>query len=110
MEQFFVSKKQLIELKELGFEEPCILPTRPLKSQVFKWFRDKHNLIHNVLCDNIGYGHDYCVAFGCGLLDINYGYVESMIEDTYEFKTYEEAESACIDKLIRILKERRNAR
>ena len=108
MEEHFVNYNQALALKELGFDEPCLMyiddeedlinddtaewigtPKAPLKSQVFKWFREKYDLNHVIVKAESWF---YTIN-GC---------------NTQEgFKTYEEAESECIDKLISILKERK---
>ncbi len=79
----------------------------PLKQQVFRWFRDKHKLFHGIdnNCSQLTseWGFDYTT------FDRNNDKWTStepqngpVGETTY--KTYEEAEEACIDKLIEIVK------
>ena len=112
MKSEFVTAKQALELKEVGFDGKCFgyynmdpqlksppfnmfppfdhewcLPA-PLKSQVFKYFRDKYgiyNTIDRIIADTRqvifvvgGFGGDY--------------------------SSYEEAEDAYINILIKILK------
>lgn len=116
MEKYFANYNQSLALKELGFDEPCFgiyfpsdkswkdikfknsqqdnIVASPLKSQVFEWFRKEHQLFGVVLCDlcwNIsgGVANDYGDAYDW---------------DSERYETYEEAESACIDKLIEIVK------
>ena len=118
----FIPYEQALELKELGFDEEClgyysfsekitlkscfnrtpiILSGKkcsiPLYSQVFRWFREKHNkycfieLVDNMKFDYVLYEDiqpDECVDFGDG-----------------PFNTYEEAELECLKKLIEIVKE-----
>jgi hypothetical protein len=49
MNKEFIPYEQALELKELGFDEPCIaiwidtIPL-PLYQQVFRWFREKYDL------------------------------------------------------------------
>jgi len=83
----------------------------PLKSQVFEWFRDKQNLRSNIMDfidDVTGIEWDYEIDFIGVDVDENGNYkplVDYSIDDeTRKFKTYKEAESACIDKLIEIVK------
>lgn len=72
----------------------------PLKSQVFEWFRDKHEIEVTIAC------------FYNNKLDIPYGkrvYHCHIVRDGIttkgpKFKNYEEAELSCIDKLIEIVK------
>ncbi len=104
----FIPYEQALALKELGFDEPCFgyynidpqlkapafnmvkpfehewcLPA-PLKQQAFRWFREKHGLHFPIMMqDSIWYFERF---------------------STKGFKTYEEAEQACLDKLIEICK------
>jgi len=122
----FIPYEQALVLKELGFDEYCLtsylngnLQTEPSEifwfqhsyrshkkqefisaptySQTFRWFREKYNLpshIHTI------WQHDWN----------NYSYQWHITEDKEEwnciehFKTYEEAELACLNKLIEIVK------
>lgn len=120
MQKYFVSYAQAVVLKELGFDEPCfgfystlydlmIMKTNgvkslfdseclaPLKAQVFEWFREKHNLAsfiwYNSLCEKWRFDEIICLRTG-----------DTLIDSDEQFQTYEEAESAAIDKLIELLK------
>ena len=113
MESLFCPYKQSLALKELRFEEPCmrgwdkngkiwyhpdsdIVLDNPTFSQAFRFFREKYGL-HYIICKNIqmdGYGYREVILIS---------YMEEN-ENTI-FKTYEEAELACIRKLIEIAKE-----
>ena len=134
MEKHFCNYNQALALKELGFDMTCLASWNfytnefnynsypstfssddviqlPLKSQVFEWFRGKHNLRHNVMdfIDDItGIEWDYEIATIGTDLDERGNYIPlvdySIDDETRKFKTYEEAESACIDKLIEIVK------
>jgi len=112
MEEHFVNYPQALALKELGFDEPCfesytengsLIPytvglyytPRPLKSQVFEWGRKNHS-IHGIV-SYYGKGQ-----WNIEILDYK-GNELIQIEDN-TFWSYEEAESACIDKLIEIIK------
>jgi hypothetical protein len=127
MEEHFANYNQALALKELGFDEPCIaryiIPgdlvfkgcyedsniihleltqndiceahvLAPLKSQVFKWFRDEHNINH-VIDKHRKFG--FCIQLWNNL---------TCLGEFDEIKTYEEAESACIDKLIELIKKK----
>ena len=106
MTQEFVSYEQALALEELGFtfydsdlDMKCYAQAWdfslsykknvpiPLKQQVFRWFRKKYEIDNAVLKDR---------------------FVIETQEDLptwyYGFKTYEEAEDACIDKLISLIK------
>ena len=101
-----------VKLVELGFNEKTFdvhsdivtsgfkvvkKPTpRILFQQAFRFFREKYGL-HYIICKNIqmdGYGYREVILIP---------YMEEN-ENTI-FKTYEEAELACIKKLIEIAKE-----
>ena len=129
MKEHFVNYNQALALKEIGFDEPCLgiyygneknfiisetlitnseldsynSPdseiTAPLKSQVFKWFRKNHSI--NGIVSYYGKGQ-----WNIEILDYK-GNELIQIEDN-TFWSYEEAESACIDKLISILKEKKS--
>jgi hypothetical protein len=118
MTKEFVTYEQAVALKELGFDDGCLAQyvvtldgigleiwndenydswqmrvSAPLKQQAFKFFREKHDLIASITIDEKGF--DYTL------------YVPSNIEefnDNIVFDTYEEAEQACLDKLIEICK------
>lgn len=133
MEKEFVTYEQALALKELGFDEPCFgsweiekmdKPTythsisqmyvnsthpmskisAPLKQQAFKWFREKHNLHSYILSDNddidwyINYNYriNHYSSYGLGVKNNLYLF--------NNFKTYEEAENACINRLIELCK------
>ena len=139
MEKEFVPYEQALDLKELGFDEPCLLRIQyssgydvftgrkfqnsiwlgngyeadiddkkikykfpyhseqkygnlkiPLYQQAFRWFRDKYNC-HHTIHQNKKY------------VGIAYSSVVNFSID--EFDTYEEAELACLKKLIEIANE-----
>jgi len=123
MDKEFVPYAEALELKELGFDEPCIglwnlnngkyevdiigvckyskefkyrEVLAPLYQQVFRWFRKKGIIseIHSDFDRMLGYNRGYIpvVQF---IEFYNNG-------DCYE--TYEEAELACLRKLIEIVK------
>ena len=117
----FIPYEQALELKELGFDDVCLgyyhttlsssgvdliigkTPNRfyhliripedfdtlaPLYQQAFRWFREKHGLHHVVEYDPIDKVYSSLVR---------YDYLEDL-------PTYEEAELACLKKLIEIVK------
>ncbi len=68
----------------------------PLKSQVFKWFRDDHkiqSLVEEYLLNTYMYTIDDGINSDISIVG---------------FEPYEKAESACIDQLIEILKKDNN--
>ena len=125
MEKEFVLYKEALELKELGFDEPCfgtylsslqsdwkvyelILEmgmneefednrnvylsegacSAPTFSQAFRWFREKHNVFSSV---NVNY---------CYKIYNN----DELFKESNEHNNYEEAELACLKKLIELVK------
>ena len=134
MEKEFVPYEQSLQLKELGLDEPCfgyyqggtnnliieqIIKSQgdgnwclsPTFSQAFRWFREKHELRNSItdfIDDTTGIDWDYAIAIIGTDLDEKGNYkplVDYSIDDeTRKFKTYEEAELACLDKLIELTK------
>jgi hypothetical protein len=124
MEKEFTTYEQALALKELGFNEPCFgywkmsdwlieektrtdgythadqLCSAPLKQQAFRWFRNEHDLFGNIDLHVSTPVHWYVRIDN--MTDNDYLY-HSEDEDLKWF-TYEEAESAAIDKLIEIIK------
>ena len=130
MKNEFVTYEQAVALRELGFDEPCLAKhdlkhillrveecksqenaqeldyiLAPLYQQAFRWFREKHNLCGEVYTVNMG-----AIDYTFQIRDL---YSEDIKHDNFEaytggytgtFLTYEEAESACLDKLIEICK------
>jgi hypothetical protein len=116
MKEEFITYEQALALKELGFDEPCLMyiddeedlinddtaewigaVKAPLKQQVFRWFREKHNLWFRPDFYDEMKTYDYQGSVH------KLGRFSSLASlDNY--KTVEELESACIDKLIEIVK------
>jgi hypothetical protein len=129
MNKEFIPYEQALKLKELGFDEPCLsyydkeeklcrsvleypiinskngfhqiynIITAPLYQQAFRWFRDKK------LSDASINRH--------GEADGRYSYRWEIVHEygVYEerhfkmgYKTYEEAELACLKELIKLSK------
>ena len=76
----------------------------PLYQQAFRWFRDKHNLYSTINLDS--YKEPYSLKVTIKHLDDTNTFVD---KEYYPYnngigdidnKKYEEAESACLDKLI----------
>ena len=111
MKKEFIPYEQALELKELGFDEPCMFPyfygntnyidstyielanynateklvSAVLYQQAFRWFREKYDLFISIFHYENGYS----------------------INDLRRFDTYEEAELECLKKLIEIAKNER---
>jgi hypothetical protein len=135
MEKEFVSYEQALALKVLRFNEICLAywynetPTNPmgqcivyykkpydddkiingiirdyywapLKQQVFRWFREKYKL-EGIVEKSDGFTW---YRFNCYLYDEDTE-AKLYLIDGFEFTTYEEAENACIDKLIELAKQ-----
>ncbi len=124
MEQEFIPYAEALAMKELGFNEPCfacfidkqfgINPTyqnsqefkgwlvAPLYQQIFKWFREKHGFIGIVR-------RDYDRNYNGWWFEILYQKQEfdkpSVIWDEMtNVDTHQEAQMACLKKLIEIVK------
>ena len=129
MNKEFCNYTQSLALKELGFDEPCLAKhdlkhillrveecksqenaqeldyiLAPLYQQAFRWFREKHNLCGEVYTVNMG-----AIDYTFQIRDL---YSEDIKHDNFEaytggyagtFLTYEEAEQACLGKLIEIV-------
>ena len=109
MTQEFVPYELAVKLKAIGFDEPCFatwsgetldmslqIPSddyftkAPTFSQAFRWFREKYGLGHMI--NGIGY-ESFIMNIG-GVLHIF---------NAFDFETYEEAELACLERLIEIV-------
>lgn len=131
MEKEFVPYQEALALKQLGFNEPCFgsweiektdTPTythsittsyknsnhpigktaAPTYSQAFRWFRDKHNIdawVQPFMMEK--HGKPF-------LPDESYGYWifkdGVLVVDEVDFLNPEEAELACLEKLIELVK------
>jgi hypothetical protein len=113
----FTLYPEALELKQLGFQERCFghywenlfyfettfnhpstMPNSPESclaptySQAFRWFREKH-----YVDSYIGFKKDTDKEFSFYYYQINW-------TKGFGFETYEEAELACLKKLIEIVK------
>ena len=126
MNKEFIPYEQSLELKELGFDEPCLATTdqtgfipiegtkhpirgamwydtidAPLYQQAFRWFKDKHNMLSTIYSNASGFLYEWSDTIGGthrGWSDCE-GPNNGGVWDTYE-----EAELACLKKLIEIVK------
>ncbi len=106
----FVPYELALELKQLGFNEPCFgvyatkdgdvrksgyyeIGDAPTYYQAFRWFSDKHGFYLDIY--RIG------KKFNAGIEDMNMGSSKEMV---VEGVSYEEAELAGLKKLIEIHK------
>lgn len=128
MEKVFVSYEIALELKELGFNEPCFgyydcerdfqfLPNKskflecefaaPTFSQVFTLFREKYQLPSWIYTsDNIKFY--YSILKNKRFMVSDYYVVTKTKAPAKPYETYEEAQLACLLKLIEILKNKNN--
>lgn len=123
MKDLFVNYNQALELKELGFDEPCFAKyyqqdgntpfiqigeaeieeaenggdditfecNAPLFQQAFRFFREKYDITQTVARDgSLAKEGPWAYTIVSDYIFFNDGYL-----------SYEEAESACLDKLIR---------
>ena len=119
MNKEFIPYEQALELKELGFNELCLfyygdnetlriyhqseiyddLIGAPLYQQAFRWFREKHGL-------------DYEIT-SAGKKDEYHAFVDEYIYgnngNSPSIFSYEEAELACLKKLIIIIERKPEA-
>ena len=120
MEKEFGTYELALRMKALGFDEECLkiwektmlfttlvnpeefkrvvserYTKAPTFSQAFRWFREKYELHSFIDCKwkNLGWEFE--------LVDLSKMETISSI-DRYNYKTFEEAELACLEKLIEI--------
>jgi hypothetical protein len=131
MEKEFVPYELAVKLKALGFDEPCFgyydtdglqvsthywypenkntsFPesqttnnpkiSAPTFSQAFRWFRERYNAVCEIIRRE---DKNHSTFMGWVYIDIRKFEAVSY----WEFKTYEEAELACLDKLIEIVEQ-----
>ncbi|NBP67462.1 MAG: hypothetical protein EBU52_01835 [Cytophagia bacterium] len=126
MRQEFVPYEQALALKELGFDEPCFglwnlnngkhevdiigvckyskefkyrEVLAPTFSQAFKWFREKYDILATVYSNASGYLYEWSDNVG----GTHRGWSnDEGPNNGGVWDTYEEAELACLKKLIEI--------
>lgn len=132
MTKEFVSYQIALDMKSIGFDEPCFgyytrdtrefiliddgdlfsnssytgtkdfLIVAPLYQQAFRWFREKHKLwVYNIPYS----GGKYCIEIWRLVEGDDYAKTR---EDRVIMDSWEEAEQACLDKLIEIVKNKEN--
>jgi hypothetical protein len=124
MKNEFIPYEQALALKELGFDEPCFgyyldnefqffadvrscntnsefgfYPTALTYSQAFRWFREKYDL------EGVIQQAEDFKWYKWKISQYNED-GKKYVADWYEYKTYEEAELACLIKLIEIVKKK----
>jgi hypothetical protein len=133
MEKEFLPYELALRMKQLGFDEPCfgyyletkewtpasysregtVYPSNsnllsdwvaaPTFSQAFRWFREKYFYISYVCAPYKEYDEFYFRIRYIGDV-LNEGQLESCESQVY--KTYEEAELACLEKLIEVVEQK----
>ena len=141
MNKEFIPYEQALELKELGFDEPCfgwfrttLMPSNfteyfleteldlnqeftdlinnnftggacsaPLYQQAFRWFREKHGLFSVIDVDQT-MEPLFCYSLSKYKGDFQWNNILPTYSELYY--TYEEAELACLKKLIEIAKQK----
>jgi hypothetical protein len=123
MEKEFVPYELDLRMKALDFDEPCYkVPclikdteqgeyfavyyvhqnSRPTFSQCFRWFREKYGLF--VAPNAISYENGpYLWFFEVNSTILSFGID---LGETDNFENYEEAELACLEKLIEIVEQK----
>jgi len=123
MNREFVPYEIAVELKGLGFDEPSFAwfgPTgkfndwdttdtiAPLYQQAFRWFREKYSWQHSI--DPTSDQHNFELGYNYWIWNNKTGeeyhtMPKNRPTGDWEYETYEEAELACLEKLIEIVKE-----
>ena len=132
MNKEFIPYEQALELKELGFDEKCLAyyhqderlevaeenmlwlgkygVLAPLCQQAFRWFREKQELFHKIDSayytegDPTKYYEDTRTIIAFRGFYMNKYEARKFLEVKGFYDTYEEAELACLKKLIEIVK------
>jgi hypothetical protein len=120
MEKEFVPYEQALALKELGFDEECLMywnyygttkikqvqllssiddwsqnyVEAPLWQQAFKWFREKYSYVVPIEEKWFSNTNTTKYQFRCPVTD-----------ELFKYDTYEEAELECLIKLIELCKQ-----
>jgi hypothetical protein len=120
LQKEFVPYELALRMKQLGFDEPClgfynkedrpnlgyctnsfqddttleIKCTAPLYQQAFRWFREKYQLQSEIF---------WITDMNCFWYKTGKFKYSSRDLSKNDYKTYEEAELACLEKLIEIV-------
>jgi len=133
LEKEFLPYEQALALKELGFDEWCykvyeknsrlcntyestrwqnenpeLVIGAPLYQQAFRWFRDKYNIQGYIYSSTVRGNSEKTKQFTGYIWNINgidMPFISTDARDELH-DTYEEAELACLIKLIEIVKEK----
>jgi len=121
----FVPCTEALELKQFKFDKPCLgyyIELRnpiegiltiekcennkdgclaPTFSQAFRWFRERYRLHHKIDVQDIELD-----SYNYEILEVRKSKYNNDVHVDMNFKSYEEAELACLQKLIKIIKEK----
>ena len=124
MNKEFIPYEQALELKELGFDEGCLaryfedgksifytqskifkdcIPA-PLYQQAFRWFREKYEVFNSIYPIGISTGGKDSYRWRWVILGIMEQENVHQDESDIGYLKYEEAELACLKRLIQIAK------
>jgi hypothetical protein len=112
----FVTYELALRMKQLGHYDQVIVQvdnviSRPLYQQAFRWFREKHKLNGevNYLPNVEKYGIITSDMVGMKPKDLskkeNFERGKKVTNNFVKYDTYEEAELACLEKLIEIVEQ-----
>ena len=128
MNKEFVTYALALDLKELGFDEDCLsnyykdnsdrgnlqfteynsryFIKAPLYQQAFRWFREKYGLFAEITLwgDGLGYISMIKEIKQEEFIEV---YRKAIIDTGLPIWEYEESETACLKKLIEIVKEQK---
>ena len=123
MKNEFIPYEEALAMKELGFDEECFKMymkdavekddyrlwqyasyglKAPLYQQAFRWFREKYKLLHTVNIDLSNNLKDKVYIY---TIEDHLG---SIVDRSREYNTYQEAELACLRKLIEIVNQNKD--
>ncbi len=135
MEKEFVPYELALRMKRLGFKEKCLatidqigclhikgnkssairgvfydVVNTPTFSQAFRWFREKHSWQHSI--DPTSDQHRFELGYNYWIWNNKTGEEYHTIPKNrprgdWEYETYEEAELACLKKLIEIVEKQK---
>jgi hypothetical protein len=133
LQKDFLPYELSLKMKQLGFDEPCLMYWNdfgktsinrfqlhnkidewcqnyieaPLYQQAFRWFREKYDWQHSI--EPTADQHRFEVGYNYWVWNSKTGeeyhtMPKNRPTGDWEYETYEEAELACLEKLIQIVK------
>ena len=127
MEKEFVPYELALRMKQLEFDEPCFghysngefvysshtnnnmqrfRYSAPLFQQAFRWFREKYGLFSSEVYDRGLDNGKLPIIHSYSFRILNLNNFEDFYGDTFDI--YEEAEVACLEKLIELVEQKEN--